>query len=198
MEYKDIVLTRGDNMYMTDFSEWAREEADDSEDGYGIGDIDLVLMTVQEREVLYTKKEVEKARVAGEFLWSVGFPSEKKAMHLIRDSNLVNILHSVYAGTIPYIWAASGSSEARGKTTKQHVKSTESVDMGAMEQQTMQEMCTDVTYAVGEKFLISVCSPLELTIISHMESLSMEALGACLQRVRVLRQGEYWWIPRSH
>ncbi len=60
--------------------------------------------------------------------------------------------------------------------------------MGAMEQQTWQEMCTDVMHAAGEKFLIGVCSPLELTIISHMESLSMEALGSCLQKqINLLR-----------
>ncbi len=63
-----------------------------------------------------------------------------------------------------------------------HAKSAERADMGAMEQQTMQELCTDVMHATGEKFLISACNPWELTIVSHTESLSMEALSFLEER----------------
>jgi hypothetical protein len=73
--------------------------------------------------------------------------------------------------------------------------------MGAMVQQTMQELCTDM-HAAGEKFLISVCSPLELTIVSHTESLSMEALGACLQKqINLLRSRGFkvrWVLVDPH
>lgn len=76
----------------------------------------------------------------------------------------------------------------RGKTMEKHAKYAERADMGAMEQQNMQELCTDVMYATGEKFLISACSPWELMIVSHTESLSMEALGKCLQKqINLLR-----------
>ncbi len=44
----------------------------------------------------------------------------------------------------------------------------------------MQELTTYIMYAVSEKLLVSVCSPLELTIISHALSLSTESLiDAC-------------------
>jgi hypothetical protein len=176
---RDIIFYKKDKMYVADFSEWIQKDSV-TNDYYEAGDIDLVLMTAQERESLYTKKEVERAREAGEF--------EKEAVHLIRDGNLVNVPYSVDDIRRYYTIYGPQVAAVRGKTTKQHAKSAERADMGAMEQQTMQELCTDVMYAAGEKFLISVCSPLELTIVSHTESLSMEALGGCLQKqINLLR-----------
>jgi hypothetical protein len=184
---QDIVFHKRDKMYVADFLEWIQGD-DVTNDYYEAEDIDLVLMTAQERENLYTKKEVERAKEAGEFLRTVGYLSVKEAMHLIRDGNLVNVPYSVDDIRRYYTTYGPQVAAARGKTTKQHEKSTERADIGAMEQQTMQELCTDVMYAAGEKFLLSVCSPLELTIVSHTESLSMEALGSCLQKqINLLR-----------
>lgn len=59
MEHRDIVFTKSDRMLVADFLEWVRG-AEDSEDEYDVDDIDLVLMTVQEKGGLYTKKKVER------------------------------------------------------------------------------------------------------------------------------------------
>lgn len=43
-------------------------------------------------------------------------------------------------------------------------------------------------YAAGERFLMSVSSPLELTAINHVSSLSMEQLGTAVQKhINLLR-----------
>jgi hypothetical protein len=45
----DIVFNKRDKMYVVNLLEWIRGDEDTS-DCYNAGDIDLVLMTVQERE----------------------------------------------------------------------------------------------------------------------------------------------------
>jgi hypothetical protein len=53
-------------------------------------------------------------------------------------------------------------------------------------------MVTDIMYAGREKFVVSICSPLELTIISHAPNLSTEMLGMCLQKqINLLRSRSF-------
>lgn len=129
MEQRDIAFTKRYKIYMAEFLEWARE-AEDSEVEYIIDDIDLVLMTFQEREGLYTKKEVGKVRQAGEFLCTVGYPSEKEAIHLIRDGNLVSVPYSIEDICRYYTMFGPQVEAVRGKMAKQHAESAERVVLG--------------------------------------------------------------------
>jgi hypothetical protein len=52
---------------------------------------ELSLLTVKEKEDLYTMREVRKALEAGEFLKSMGYPSQKEALGIVRDGNVNNI-----------------------------------------------------------------------------------------------------------
>jgi hypothetical protein len=52
-------------------------------------------MTAVERESMYSRKEVRKALEAGEFTRSLGYPSEKEAVEIVRNGNVTNILYCV-------------------------------------------------------------------------------------------------------
>jgi hypothetical protein len=83
---RDIVFRRKGKLYLGEFSDWINQDEGESK---------LSLVTTREREHLYTKKEVQKARDAREFLKNAGYPSECEAIHMIRDGNIENIPISV-------------------------------------------------------------------------------------------------------
>jgi hypothetical protein len=84
---RNVVFNRHDCMYIADFSDWVVE---DEERVFELHS-DLALKTVEDRESLYTKKQVQKALEAGEFLRSMGYPTLKEAVNIVRDGNVRNI-----------------------------------------------------------------------------------------------------------
>jgi hypothetical protein len=77
-----------------------------------------VYATTVENEGLYTRKDLNKARLATEFLRNAGYPTEKEAVRLVEDGNVTNILimgqdiqqaFQVYSKPVEAV---------RGKTTK--------------------------------------------------------------------------------
>jgi hypothetical protein len=142
----------------------------------------LSLMTASDRESLYNAKQVRKALEAGEFLKALGYPTEREAVAIIRDGNVLNVPHMVedvrrfydiYGAQVPGI---------RGRTTKQHATPAVRADIESKEQITHQEMVMDVMHIVGQPFLISVSSPLELTIVCYVSSLNKTDLGTGVQQ----------------
>ena len=83
---RDLIFKRRGKLYHGGFSDWINLDGDASK---------LLLMTMQDKEHLYTKKEVQKARDAKEFLKNAGYPSEREAIHMIRDGNIDNIPVSI-------------------------------------------------------------------------------------------------------
>jgi len=70
----------------------------------------------------------------------------------------------------------------RGKTTKRHVSSHRTEDAMAKLQITNQQLVADVVHVAGEKFLLSISSPLELLLVYHLSSLTAQELGNALQK----------------
>jgi hypothetical protein len=69
MGKRDIAFECQDKMYVADFSDWVNDCHEyECVEGNSHDPTELVLMTVQEREALYNKKEVERAREARDFL----------------------------------------------------------------------------------------------------------------------------------
>jgi hypothetical protein len=77
MEEQDIVFTRHDKMYVTDFSDWVYNDHR------------------REREKLYTHKEKCRALEAGELLRPLGYHTKHDAVQLVRNGNVMNIPYSV-------------------------------------------------------------------------------------------------------
>jgi Reverse transcriptase (RNA-dependent DNA polymerase). len=144
---------------------------------------------VEEREHMHTRKEINRALEAKEFIKNAGYPSRAEAIHLIRDGNLnkvplgvedVNRYYNIY-GPMPEM--------VRGKSTNKKVKFIrDEVDVGLKEQKKIQKMTSDVMFIRKVPFLISVASPLELTISSVLTSQKLGGLGQALQvQINLLR-----------
>jgi hypothetical protein len=70
----------------------------------------------------------------------------------------------------------------RGKSTNKRVKFAQgNVDIALKEQRVIQTLTTDVIYLKKQAFLITVASPLELTISSPLNSLTRNNMGESLQ-----------------
>ena len=54
----------------------------------------LCLMTVTDREALYTKKEVHKVLKAGDFLKALGYPTEAEGLRIVSNGSVLNVPHS--------------------------------------------------------------------------------------------------------
>jgi len=174
MPNRDLVFERKGKLYLGDFSDWIRyQEGDDSA---------LSLMTTKEKEHMYTKKEVAQARKAREFLKNAGYPSEAEAIHLIRDGNLENVPVTVQDVKNCFDIYGPPVEMVRGKMTdSKKIPCRDKSDPGIKEERKIQKMTSDVMHVNEEAFLVSVASPLELTISSHLTSQSKSKLGEALQ-----------------
>jgi hypothetical protein len=70
----------------------------------------------------------------------------------------------------------------RGKTTRSHAKTRVMSDEGSKMQLTYQDMVMDVMHVAGQKFLISICTPLGLLLVCHVESQTAQKLGRGVQK----------------
>jgi hypothetical protein len=177
MDDQDVVFQRRDGMYVADFSDWLVED----EDRVAEMSNKLCLITIEERESLYSRKQVRRALEAGEYLRTLGFPSLQDAINIVRDGNVRNIPYGVddvrrffdiYGNQVPAL---------RGKTSKKHAKAATMDDQTAKMQLTHQVMVADVMHVCGEKFLVSVSSPLEVLLVKPVKSQSKDCLGTALQ-----------------
>jgi hypothetical protein len=178
MEDRDVVFARRNKMYVTDFSDWIVDDEAQLQEMY----TGLSLMTTEDRERMYTRKQVCKALEAGEFLRVLGYPTEKEAINFVKDGNANNIPHSV--DNVKRFFDIYGPqvSSIRGKMVKMHVNRSGREDTEAQIQELKnQELAMDVMHAAGEKFLVSVTSPLKLTLICHLKSQNQEDLGTAVQ-----------------
>jgi hypothetical protein len=184
MDDRDVVFVRREKMYVADFSDWIIE------DEVRVNEVSsgLCLLTVEELESQYTRKEVRKALEAGEFLRALGYPSEKEAVHIVQDGNVMNVPYT--AADVRRFYDIYGAQVAalRGKTTRQHAVQVAVEDRELREQRTRQVLVSDVMHACGHKFLVTLCSPLELTVISNVANQSKETMGTAMQgQINLLR-----------
>ena len=181
MNDRDLVFKRRNKLYVADFSDWINQ---DFEESYAA----ICMMTVAEKEHMYTKKEVERAKKAGEFVKNAGFPSEGEAVNLVRDGNVENVPVSVEDIRAFYDIYGVPVATIRGKMTKKKCAAREEIDLNAKEERKIQVLTTDVMSINGELFLISIASPLELTMSTHLTSQSKPRLGEGLQaHINLLR-----------
>jgi hypothetical protein len=137
---------------------------------------------------MYTRKEVIRALQAGEFLKALGYPSERDALEVLRAGNIRNIPYSADDVRRFYTIYGTQVEVIRGKTTKKHADPRIMKDEGAKLQLTNQDLVMDVMHVAGEKFLVSLCTPLGLLLVCHLQSQSIQELGSGLQKhVNTLR-----------
>ena len=173
MNDRDLEFKKKNKLYIADFSEWLETNNDNGTRN--------VMATYQDKAHTRTKKEITLAEKTREFLRNAGYPSPKEAGHLANDGNVVNIPHTSKEIRDYFVLNGPMVEAVRGKTTKQKL-SVRSHDVEHLrEQRTEQILTTNVMYADRETFLISVASPLEIVICSHLESLTKTNLGKAIQ-----------------
>jgi hypothetical protein len=183
MNDRDLTFERRGKLYVADFSDWINDEYFEEANRKM-----SLATTAREREHLYTSKELRKAKEAKEFLKNAGFPSENEAIHLIRDGNLENVPVSVQDIKNCFDIYGPPVEMLRGKMTKKKASISNDIDMGIKEERKIQTMCSDIMYVYEETFLISVASPLEITLSSFVTSQSKNKLGEALQsQINLLR-----------
>jgi hypothetical protein len=177
MDDRDITFKRREGMYVADFSEWLVED----EERVVEVSTDLCLVTVEERESLYSRKQVRRALEAGEHLRALGYPSLQDAVNIVRDGNVRNVPYSIEDVRRFFNIYGTQNPALRGKTTRRHAKGTTMEDTKAKLQLTNQVMVANIMHVAGEMFLVSVSSPLEIILVKHIASLSAASLGAGVQ-----------------
>jgi hypothetical protein len=118
---------------------------------------------------VYTKAEELHAKKAYELLCTSGYPSMTEAIHLVEDGNIsrmpvltsedICVAYEIYGSPPEFV---------RGKMTKKKV-SQAIVDEDLMLDEKKQVLYSDVMYIDSNKFLITVCKPLQLPIQNHRE-----------------------------
>jgi hypothetical protein len=69
----DLIFKRRDKLYVADIQDVAKS---------------MVQAMVRENELVYTKEEVNRAKLAHQFLKNSGYPSIGEAVHLLTDGNV--------------------------------------------------------------------------------------------------------------
>jgi hypothetical protein len=144
--------------------------------------------TVREKEQIYTKEEIGRAKVAHEFLKCSGYPSMGEATHLIMDGNVQGMPMLIKDDLIrAYEVYGEHPEYVRGKMTKRTVGRMK-IDVSRRSVEKSLRLSADVMHIDGDMFLISVTEPLNLTSQSHIENEGKLALGMALQgQLAVLR-----------
>ncbi len=118
---------------------------------------------------VYTKAEELRAKRAYELLRTSGYPSMTEAMHLAEDGNISG-MPALTREDIRRAYEIYGSPPEfeRGKMTKKKV-SRAIIDEELMLDERKQVLYSDVMHIDSNKFLITVCEPLQLTIQNRIE-----------------------------
>jgi hypothetical protein len=134
-----------------------------------------------DKECMYNQKEACKALEVDKFLKALGYHMLNEPVAIVDDVNIMNTPHTrddvrsfydIYSDLVPRV---------RGRAPKRKAKHGSMVGQLSKIQRTHQEMTADVTHVGGEKFLVSISSPLKLSIILHLKGMSEEELGKALQ-----------------
>jgi hypothetical protein len=169
---RDLVFKRREKLYVADLQETEYR----------------VQATVRENEMVYTKEEVGRAKLAHEFLKNSGYPSIGEAVHLLTDGNVCGV-PMLMRGDLERAYRIYGlhPEYVRGKLMKKTVGCIQ-VDPTLRSTMKLLKMYADVMHIDIKKFLVSVADPLNLTLQSVISGESRQELGMALQgQLAVLR-----------
>ena len=163
---RDLEFKRRGKLYVADMSDWITTAR--------------VHATTAERENLYTKKEVIRAKQAQDFIKASGYTSEKEATHMVNDGNITGV--PITAKDIHRAFDIYGRPAAavRGKTTRKKVSRAE-VDDALKEQRTDQVLYTDVMKVREQAYLVSLVEPMQLVVTSNIDREKTENFGLAIQ-----------------
>ncbi len=141
-----------------------------------------VCATVRENEMLYTRDEVRRAKIAYDLICNSGYPPPTEAVHLIHDGNVRGIPAALTRADIEQVYKIYGvhPEYVCGQMTSQKVSRAQ-VDLGLHSTDKRLRIYTDVMHIDGQMFVISVTDPLNLTLQTKVQSENRLELGMVLQ-----------------
>ena len=138
--------------------------------------------TVQEREALYTKREVEAAGHARELARAMGYPSMAHLVKLMSSGAILTLpvtvadlqrAQAIYGPDI-------GSLKGKTKNRKAKPVTIEHVPAPARKEQ---ELHADIMFINGEPFLLIVSTPLGMTFVRFLKSRTAGILSEALAAI---------------
>jgi hypothetical protein len=164
MDHRDLVFERRGMVYVADMSDWLQPVAG---------------ATARSPSDL-SSKEATKAKAAWEFIARAGYPSEREAVHMALDGNILSMdltgddirrafeLHGVHPAAV------------KGKTTKSNA-ARQRPDGQLKAERKNQELYTDIMKVGGRIILTTVARPLMLTIVTPSATETTQDLGKAFQ-----------------
>eukprot|EP01033_Poteriospumella_lacustris_P017623 gene17623-12614_t len=142
-----------------------------------------LVTTVEEKEALYTKREVSKAREARELIRKMGFPSTGDAVKALGHIAGVDITaQDMYRAQDIY---GPDAAQIKGKLRSQKVKGSptrlETILPSSVQRE--QVLFADIATIEGQMFVVTLSSPLGLIVVSVIASKSAETMFQELSRI---------------
>jgi hypothetical protein len=129
---------------------------------------------VTEREKLYTRKEIERARNARLFQKNAGYLSYERAVRMIEGGQIDGMDLNKQDLDIAYDVYGPAVQEVRGKLTSRKVRSYAKVVKDKVSVEKCQNMVMDIFYVKDVKFLLAVMLPMGINFIRKLDSRSSD------------------------
>jgi hypothetical protein len=158
MENRDILFKHRGKMHVADLSEFT------------------VLATQA-----YTKGEIARAQQVMELVRTCGYPSYTELGYMLRDGNIANI-PNLTTEDIRRAYELYGRAPefVRGRLTRKKASRAIIEDDLLLAEKRL-TLYTDVMHIDNQRFLVTVCDPLQLTLQVCVERESQNVLGPALQ-----------------
>jgi hypothetical protein len=183
MDERDLVFRRRNKIYVADMRDWETYPKEVR--------ASAMVTTVSQNESKLTKRELKGAQAAMDIIRIAGYPTQKEAIHLVEDGNLLGLkVTAKDMRTAFEIYSDHGVTPAmaKGKGTSRRPPRLETDD-GLKSEAVKQQLYSDVMHCEDRKFLISVSEPLHLTLVTPVERETTHCLGTALQeQIDMLRE----------
>ena len=157
---KYYMFSKKGNLYVCDFSSQNSQMA--------------MVQTVEENESLYTKRQVEDAKIARDLKKQLGYASDKDLIKLINSGGIINCpvtAHDVYRASRIYGYDIP-SLKGKSKIKPSAIIKIEHVPRPVVSELTLH---VDLMAIEGDPYLITVSTPLGLTMVTHLQGSKAEA-----------------------
>ena len=154
----NIRFHRVGNLYVGDMSAWTSES--------------MLCASTSVLENMLTAKELERAREAHEFIARAGFPSEKEAVALVTNGNILSM--SITAKDVRNAYGLWGRHPEyiRGRARRAKPSRAIGAEQEPIDLIREQVLTVDVMHVGGQTFLLGLSEPLNVVLNSHLTKMN--------------------------
>lgn len=164
----DLVFERRGKFYVADMSDWVRSS-------------EMVNITGG-TDGTYTRRELDRAKRAMEFVKNAGYPSEKEAIRMVIDGNIMDIDLTAQDVIRGFRIFGKPPAAVRGKA-KETTAVRRRPDDYLKQVGENQVLHADIMHIRGHHYLVAVAEPLQIIVTAAIESEKTERIGLALQSI---------------